>query len=125
LTLFPRAGFDPIPPPAAASDGSLHFRIAASSCCFDGHFDGAPILPGVAHVALALSACVTQGGKARVLTGVRDVRLKRPLRPGDEVEVLLTESPDGASVKFEIRSLGESVTIGHLLFDCATGLNRG
>lgn len=112
-------------PPGASSDGGWHFRISESSRCFDGHFDGAPILPGVAHIALALRACVTQAGKRRTLKGVRDVRLKRPLRPGDEVEVVLTEDPDGASVRFEIRSRGESVTIGHLQFDSAADRNRG
>jgi Polyketide synthase dehydratase len=125
LTLFPRAGFDPTPPKVADSDGCWHARISESSRCFDGHFDGAPILPGVSHIALALSACATQAGKTRRLKGVRDVRLKRPLRPGDELEVVLTEGPDGASVKFEIRCRGESVTVGHLDFDAAAEPNRG
>ena len=125
LTLFPRAGFAPMPPPPGASDGSWYFRISESSRCFDGHFDDAPILPGVAHIALAFSACATQAGNTRRLTGVRDLRLKRPLRPGDEVEVVLTEGPDAASVRFEIRCLGESVTVGHLQFDSAAELNRG
>ena len=125
LTLFPDAGFHPIPAPLTASDGSLYFRVSESSRCFDGHFEGAPILPGVAHVALALSACVTQSGRARTLKGVRDLRLRRPLRPGDEVEIVLTEGAAAASVKFEIRRLGESVTVGLLLFDPAQDSSRG
>jgi 3-hydroxymyristoyl/3-hydroxydecanoyl-(acyl carrier protein) dehydratase len=112
-------------PPGASSDGCWHFRISASSRCFDGHFDGAPILPGVVHVALALSACATQATKKRTLKGVRDVRLKHPLRPGDEVEIILNEAPDGATVKFEIRCLGKSVTVGHLEFDSAADRNHG
>jgi 3-hydroxymyristoyl/3-hydroxydecanoyl-(acyl carrier protein) dehydratase len=125
MTLFARAGLNRVLPAVPSPDGGFRFRISESSRCFDGHFDGAPILPGVAHVALALCACVSQARNPRTLTGVRDVRLKQPLRPGDEVEVVLTEGPDGASVKFEIRCRGESVTVGHLQFDSAGDRNHG
>ena len=125
MALFPHAGFDRIPAPPSAPDGSLYFKVSESSRCFDGHFDGAPILPGVAHVALALTACATQAGGVRTLKGVRDLRLKRPLRPGDEVEVVLTDDLDGVSIAFEIRRLGECVTVGRLQFDPAEDLSGG
>lgn len=125
MTLFPEAGLEPIPGPLAASAGSSYFKVSERSRCFDGHFDGAPILPGVAHVALALSACVKQAGRPLVLKGLRDFRLKRPLRPGDEVEVVLTEGKDAAFVRFEIRCLGESVTVGLLVFNPAYDGSRG
>ena len=112
-------------PTVDAPAGSWFFKIAESSCCFDGHFDGVPILPGVAHLALALSACEAQAGRAHTLRAVRDLRLKRPLRPGDEVTVVLTAGADGASVKFELRCVGESVTVGHLQFDSAAELHLG
>jgi len=124
LTLFPHAGFESIPAPLAMSHGSLYFKVSESSRLFEGHFDGAPILPGIAHVALALSACASRAGRARTLTAVRDLRLKRPLRPGDEVEVVLTEDVDAVSVKFEIRRFGESVTVGRLQFDPAEETSR-
>lgn len=119
MTLFPQAGFEPIPAPLAASASSSYFKVSERSRCFDGHFDGAPILPGVAHVALALSACAKQAGRPVALKGLRDFRLRRPLRPGDEVEVVLTEGKDAAFVRFEIRCLGESVTVGLLVFNSA------
>jgi hypothetical protein len=68
-------------------------------------------------VALALSACVKQAGRPLVLQGLRDVRLRRPLRPGDEVEVILTEGKDAAFLRFEIRCLGETVTDGLFVFN--------
>lgn len=71
---------------------------------FHGHFDGAPILPGVAHIALAAEAA------ARPLRGVRDVRFKRPIVPGEAVEVIL----DGE--RFEIRANGEIASTGTLVF---------
>lgn len=90
--------------------------LAEASRCFEGHFEGAPILPGVAHLALALSACGGEPGRPRVLTGVRDFRLKRPLGPRDQVEVVLADGREPGSVRFEIRCHGEAASVGVLLF---------
>jgi 3-hydroxymyristoyl/3-hydroxydecanoyl-(acyl carrier protein) dehydratase len=90
--------------------------LAAASRCFDGHFDGAPILPGVAHLALALTACGEETDGPRVVTGVRGFRLKHPLGPGDEVEVLLADGREPCSVRFEIRCQGQAASVGVLLF---------
>lgn len=84
---------------------------------FDGHFDGAPILPGVAHIALAIRACTEESGGPRPLSGLRDVRFTRPLAPGDEVEVLLREGEEADSVRFEIRSRDELASVGLLIFE--------
>ena len=94
--MFPDAGFTHL--------GGLRFRIERQSRLFDGHFDGAPILPGIAHIALALSA-----SQDKTLGGIRDVRFSRSLGPGDEVEVAIRES------RFEIRRAGNVASTGVLL----------
>jgi hypothetical protein len=118
LTLFPDAGFDAIAVPPAAPSGSFHFRLSEFSRCFDGHFDGEPILPGVAHLALALTACAQRhkGGRRRVLTGVQDVRFRRKLGPNEEVEIVLADGREPFSIRFEIRCGRELATAGLLLF---------
>jgi len=113
LTPFPDAGFlhsqaDP------SSPRSFRCRISPDSRLFEGHFDGAPILPGVAHIALAVQACGTETGRAPTLLGLRDVRFRRPLGPGSEVDVVLSSDRDPSFVRFEIRSGGEIVTTGAL-----------
>ena len=95
---------------------SSRFLLPETSRCFEGHFEGAPILPGVAHLALALSACGREAGHPRVVTGVRDLRIKRPLGPGDEVEVALADGGEPSSVRFEIRCRGEAASVGVLVF---------
>ena len=115
VTPFPGAGFIRVSRASDAGDG-VFFRIDASSRLFDGHFDGAPILPGVAHVALALSACAERGIAHGALQGLRDVRFSSPLEPGDEVEVVVVDGGDEASVRFDIRARGRSATSGLLIF---------
>ena len=96
----------------------MHFKVSGQSRCFDGHFDDAPTLPGVAHLALVLTACAQQaeGSGRGMLVGVRDVRFRRKLGPGDEVEIVLTAGREPFSVRFDIRCGGESATAGQLLF---------
>ena len=108
-----------------APAGSSYFKVSERSRCFDGHFEGAPILPGVAHIAMALTAYAINTGRHIVLSGLRDLKLKHPLGPGDEAEVILTDSGDATTVKFEIRRLGESVSTGVLLFNLSEGGRLG
>jgi hypothetical protein len=110
LTLFPNAGLDPI------DEGAPGVALVEGSPCFDGHFDGAPILPGIAHLALALSACARESGRARVLIGLRNVRFSRTLGPGDEVEVVLAAGHLPHSIRFELRCRGAHASSGLLLF---------
>jgi hypothetical protein len=70
----------------------------------------------VAHLALALSACGAEAGNPRVVSGVRDFRITHPLRPGDEVEVVLADGREPSSVRFEIRCRSEAASVGVLVF---------
>jgi 3-hydroxymyristoyl/3-hydroxydecanoyl-(acyl carrier protein) dehydratase len=110
LTPFPNAGFEPI------DESGKRFRLAENNPCFDGHFDGAPILPGIAHLALALTADAHDAGRTRTLVGLRDVRFVRPLGPGDEVEVVLTPGRLPRSVRFELRCRCATASSGLLIF---------
>lgn len=83
-------------------------EIPASSPLFEGHFPGHPILPGVAQLALVESAL------GAPLTEVRAVKLRRPVGPGEVLELSLGE-PDGDGwTRFELRREGEAVSSGAL-----------
>jgi 3-hydroxymyristoyl/3-hydroxydecanoyl-(acyl carrier protein) dehydratase len=123
--MFPHAGIEHVPGPPGAPAGVQHYKVSARSRCFDGHFDGAPVLPAVAHVAVAVSACATRAGRPVVLTGLRELRVRRPLGPGDDVEVVLTVEADAANVAFDIRRRGEPVSAGVLVVVAAAGESLG
>ncbi len=109
-------GLVQIPCPSTAKVGSVWFRIAPDSRCFDGHFIDAPVFPGVAHITLVLSALAHFPFSRRALSGLRDVRFSRPLFPGDEVEVVLRDGSDASSVRFEVRCRDERASCGLLVF---------
>ena len=114
--MFPHAGLELIPRAPGAPDDTWRFRVSAHSRCFDGHFDGAPIFPGVAHLALALQACALRSGQPGRLKGLRELRLRHPLVPGDDVAVTLTADRASSTVRFEIRCRGQAASSGTLIF---------
>jgi 3-hydroxyacyl-[acyl-carrier-protein] dehydratase len=81
-------------------------KIPEDSLWFDGHFDGEPILPGVAHLALAIEACAN----GRELKVIRDVRFSLAIYPNDEIDVVAHGD------RFEIRCNGKIATTGTLVF---------
>lgn len=80
----------------------MKIEIPAGSPFFAGHFPGHPILPGIAHLALAFGS--------RPLSEVRTLKLRRPVLPGDVLDLSLEETDDLS--RFELRRDGEVVSNG-------------
>jgi 3-hydroxymyristoyl/3-hydroxydecanoyl-(acyl carrier protein) dehydratase len=78
-------------------------EVPEGSLFFAGHFPGHPILPGIAHLAL-----VAQGSP---VSEVRNLKLRRPVVPGDVLDLSLEEGESGL-VRFELRRSDEAVSNG-------------
>ncbi|HEX3126913.1 MAG TPA: hypothetical protein VH394_06260 [Thermoanaerobaculia bacterium] len=79
----------------------MRIEIPEDSPFFAGHFPGQPILPGIAHLAL-----VAQALGDPPLAEVKTLKLRKPVGPGDVLELVL----DGG--KFELRRRDEVVSNG-------------
>ena len=84
--------------------------VSANEWFFQGHFPGSPIMPGVLIVeALAQVACVTLmkdgsgAGKTPLFGGIEKMRFRRPVRPGDQLQL-----------EFELKRLRGPVGRGHV-----------
>jgi 3-hydroxyacyl-[acyl-carrier-protein] dehydratase len=106
-------GSGPVESSEAVAGWLLTVRIPASSPLFAGHFPGHPILPGVAQLALVTRALGDWRGPGIALAGVRSLKLRQPVGPGDTLAVRLA-SGDG-SVGFVIEKEGETVSRGTVL----------
>jgi 3-hydroxymyristoyl/3-hydroxydecanoyl-(acyl carrier protein) dehydratase len=96
----------------AGSDGqSRRFRVEIDpeSPLFAGHFPGHPILPGVVHLALIAEALPAVDGARPAIAEIRAVKLRRPVRPGDALDLMVASPGDGGWSRFELR--GEAGTV--------------
>ena len=96
--------------PRFAAGGRLPLAVPAGGTLFAGHFPGRPILPGVGLLDLALRALAAVGAPA----GLREVvslRLRRPVGPGEELEVAVTALEGEGRARFEVRRDGVAVAV--------------
>jgi predicted hotdog family 3-hydroxylacyl-ACP dehydratase len=100
---------------ARGSGGDGHrfgVEIPAASPLFTGHFPGHPILPGIAHLALAQGALSEVLGRQVSLAAVRSLKLRRPVVPGDLPELRLGPPGEDGVARFEVRCGGAAASQG-------------
>ena len=102
----------------AGESSPFRVEIPAGSPLFEGHFPGYPILPGIAHLAMVEKAL------GAPLTAVRSLKLRRPVAPGDALELSLAPSQEDGWVRFELSRGGEAVSAGAVALDGRSGGDR-
>jgi 3-hydroxyacyl-[acyl-carrier-protein] dehydratase len=84
----------------------FRIEIPAASPLFAGHFPGQPILPGIAHLAIVERAL------GAPLAAVRAFRVRRPVQPGEALDLTLGVPDPAGWTRFEVRREGTAVAGG-------------
>lgn len=87
----------------------VRVRVPADSPWFDGHFPDAPLLPGVAQLAMAHDLLVSTLDEQRPVTQINRVRFKQMIRP--EQPLVLTIKPTADGLDYGFRITGEEGVI--------------
>lgn len=72
-----------------SADGEITARVTLSpdSSWFSGHFPSEPVLPGIAQLGVVLEALSHAAGRPLKVTGIRRVRFRQAIKPGDRVDI--------------------------------------
>jgi 3-hydroxymyristoyl/3-hydroxydecanoyl-(acyl carrier protein) dehydratase len=98
---------------ADAAGWRARVRVERSSRAFAGHFDGQPILPGVAWLLVVRHALRELGF---ALQSLPSVRFRHAVGPGDLLEVSAARPDGDGQCRFEVK-------MGRVL--AVTGVARG
>ena len=80
--------------------------VPTDSLWFSGHFPGEPILPGIALINLVWQAIVRDAGNRSEeirLDAVKRVRFTQPVRPGENLSVLITGGKAGEETLYSFK----------------------
>ena len=83
---------------------------------FQGHFKGLPILPGVAQLHFAIDCAMSHLHIPGRFSGMRALKFKRPLQPGQSVELILEWRAARRQLQFTYQLGDETVSSGTILF---------
>lgn len=84
--------------------------------CFNGHFDGFPVVPGVALIEWAIKYAQEGFGGSAIFVGMTQVKFQHFIQPNQIVQLQLERSVDSQNIKFQYRNLGTIFSSGTLKF---------
>jgi 3-hydroxyacyl-[acyl-carrier-protein] dehydratase len=70
-------------------------RVDPDFIGFNGHFPGAPILPGIMMIQMGMNALCLGFGRPFVLTGIRHAKFMKVIQPGQTVRLSVAEVKKG------------------------------
>lgn len=105
------------PGPAGPGEIRATASVPGDSAWFSGHFPGEPILPGIALLGLVVEtirAAEAAEGRGIAITGLRRVRFRQPVRPGERMEIRIGREPrrGGWGYPFSVTLAGELLGSG-------------
>ncbi len=133
----PAAPSAPAGAPPAGTPPVAEVEVQSDSPLFAGHFPLQPVLPGIAHLALlewvlaqlaaagdpAAGGAAAAPGNRTAIRQVRQVRWRRPVAPGDRLQVWVESAGEDAAWRFELRR--DTQVVSHGLISCADAPSSG
>jgi 3-hydroxyacyl-[acyl-carrier-protein] dehydratase len=88
------------------------YRFPATLTCFQGHFPGAPVLPGVCTIQAAILTAESERGQRLRLASIRSAKFHAFVSPGEELEFtcrFLPGAPDALLLKASVLCSGRKI----------------
>lgn len=88
----------------------------STSSWFSGHFPNNPILPGIAQLKMIVDLIAKPEGGKVYITSLSRVKFRKIVKPGENLDILVTGSDVENQYLFKITSGDEDVCSGKMLF---------
>ena len=85
--------------------------------CFDGHFEGCPLLPGVVQINWAIEFSRTQLDCHGAFRALHAVKFMRVIQPDTVVTLKLELDRERHALTYEYQIDGQTCSVGTALFD--------
>jgi 3-hydroxymyristoyl/3-hydroxydecanoyl-(acyl carrier protein) dehydratase len=95
----------------------LELVVPADLLYFDGHFDVAPVLPGVVQVDWAIHYGALHLGQTGAFAGIAALKFQQMIRPGQPVRLELARDLAKGSLNFRYFSEAGPHASGRILFE--------
>lgn len=99
----------------------LSLEVPSDLLFFDGHFDVAPVVPGVVLIDWAVAQAAEAFGVAPPLAGIEVLKFQKLVQPGATLSLRLERGADARTVSFAYESADGSHASGRLRY--AAGAN--
>jgi acyl-CoA synthetase (AMP-forming)/AMP-acid ligase II len=101
---------------ADGMDVSLEIELPQDLSCFDGHFDGAPILPGVVQIDWAIKYARRHFDIPDRFSRIEALKFFNVLTAGDRVHLNLNYDPQTATLRFQFLGTEKKYSGGRVKF---------
>ena len=93
----------------------ITWKIPEQLSYFEGHFPGFPVLPGVALIDVTLEALRRSLSISKIeLLKLENAKFKRPLSPGNIIEISIVAGSDPSRWSAAWRLVGEPALVAEL-----------
>jgi 3-hydroxymyristoyl/3-hydroxydecanoyl-(acyl carrier protein) dehydratase len=93
----------------------LLLDISPEMNCFQGHFPGNPILPGIVQLHWAIGFSISLLGFSEAPYDIKRLKFKNIVQPPSVLELVLSKAPTNM-VQFQFNSVGQIHSMGCLVF---------
>jgi 3-hydroxymyristoyl/3-hydroxydecanoyl-(acyl carrier protein) dehydratase len=92
----------------------LTLRVPEQHACFEGHFPGRPIVPGVELLHWAVCALADWQQRELDVCALEALKFRRPLLPGETFSLRLAPASDALCFAFEMRDANGPIASGRV-----------
>ena len=84
--------------------------------CFNGHFDGFPVVPGVALIEWAVRAAEAHLVKNHIFSGMSQIKFQKFIKPNQIIRLSLDLNTESMNLKYKYHNVGIVYSSGILKF---------